>query len=605
MRQQRKILLLHEAKRGTSPRRLSLRTDGCGFFTIGSCRDLLPVNSADSWKRLTEDIGRVCGLNEETGWCLVSLDCPLRVFHSVEEVFQVDGSTLRIAVRRQPSTNTLNAKRGKKQEVELRRAQAGLARVNDLLERMERTRTCGKGAISSSSSKPRNKSTETTTPLANEQSPITAIADCVGDGDFRMSSQFPSELRPLDGALQAKTKRQKSCRVVRQVSYRVASARAGHCRGAAPQAPSSVVVSGLFGHGVYVLWTPVSLDSWDCNNGLKVLGYKVFLDGQMEAILEGPLTSHVVLYELEPGVEHEIFVKTRCEAVDSVASTSVKYRSDCPEKKNALPRRLVEALNELTNVEVPMQSAEVATAHYVDGDTDKESTMTSSSGIVADEGLEENIDMPSFSSSPARNLPAPSIADAPDSPQEIKLTQDVEALLVEWKPVELDSNGLNNGHRILGYKVYGNGKLLTRARGPKADKAYLLDNHIRGCSGPLVVTIKTQAIYLDSRPSEECFCSHAESQKILSVSRDSIYSSDADQSRHTSLSETGKADCFFRMNKDDSGIFEPVLSGNSPVGITTFTTSAVAKLSEMSIHRRLLMKMTGEIQRLPCVETAL
>lgn len=35
----------------------------------------------------------------------------------------------------------------------------------------------------------------------------------------------------------------------------------------------------------------------------------MFINGQLEALAEGPLSSHVVLYELEPEIEYEILVR--------------------------------------------------------------------------------------------------------------------------------------------------------------------------------------------------------------------------------------------------------------------------------------------------------
>ena len=76
---------------------------------------------------------------------LVSLDRPLLAFKCVQDLLDVvDGPTVRIALKQRAplaEKRARDVKRGKKREIELRRAREGLARVSGLLDAREREKS--------------------------------------------------------------------------------------------------------------------------------------------------------------------------------------------------------------------------------------------------------------------------------------------------------------------------------------------------------------------------------------------------------------------------------------------------------------------------------
>lgn len=170
----------------------------------------------------------------------------------------------------------------------------------------------------------------------------------------------------------------------------------------------------------------------------------------------------------------------------------------------------------------------------------------------------------------------------------------------------------NNGHVVIGYKVYGNGKLKARARGSLSRQAFLLVSNLRDEDLPVVITVKyvdcfylvltsnfiaswlciyrTRGIVCDSIPSEEYSYwpspsnapSSSDFHMLKSDSKDSFYSTD--HSRHTSMSEESATATVFTQSSEDlqsvqSSSFDFMKHdhGQDP----PLTSTAKAKLSDL------------------------
>ena len=63
-----------------------------------------------------------------------------------------------------------------------------------------------------------------------------------------------------------------------------------------------------FKGGYFILWDPVKLDGHDRNNGHRVEGYMVTVNGQQMASTQGPLSCQVELNGLVSGKDYVIRV---------------------------------------------------------------------------------------------------------------------------------------------------------------------------------------------------------------------------------------------------------------------------------------------------------
>jgi hypothetical protein len=86
-------------------------------------------------------------------------------------------------------------------------------------------------------------------------------------------------------------------------------------RGGVPEAPTDVSAQPSLNGGAFVFWRPVRLDDRDRNNGCKVAGYGVYVDGVQRTKVNEPFGSHVEMDGLENGAQYQIQVRCVYECV--------------------------------------------------------------------------------------------------------------------------------------------------------------------------------------------------------------------------------------------------------------------------------------------------
>jgi hypothetical protein len=100
-------------------------------------------------------------------------------------------------------------------------------------------------------------------------------------------------------------------------------------RGGVPEAPTDVSAQPSLNGGAFVFWRPVRLDDRDRNNGCKVAGYGVYVDGVQRTKVNEPFGSHVEMDGLENGAQYQIQVSTLAsDDRESPLSPAIQYRHE-------------------------------------------------------------------------------------------------------------------------------------------------------------------------------------------------------------------------------------------------------------------------------------
>jgi hypothetical protein len=300
--------------------------------------------------------------------------------------------------------------------------------------------------------------------------------------------------------------------------------------------------------------------------------------------------------------------RTRCQAVDSMSSKTIRVSSYASKADDGVGSLTAGSLAQLEAIEA---CTVVNHGSQKEATSERSVSTSSSSGIVSDDML---------SASPSPNKRRPKIVlfspdqeydTQPDAPTGVCVTEEDGLLVVQWNPVSLQDHQTNKCSAVIGYKVYANGKLEAKARGPCSRQAVLTGSHLTR-EDPIVVTVKAQGITCDSVPSDAYWHTPRNSlppsdhYMLKSNSKDSFYSTG--QSCHTSLSrESASAVVVSQSTKD----FQSLQLCKSAINQTSAMSmsSATAKLTDLlqaddrvfTCHQLVRPALTdGQ----PCLETS-